>query len=107
MYHWIAAIAPRRATGFLSFVTGWCTVAGCKYAFLRILSILIISRDFHYCFDKSDLCAKFHGIDCLVPWKSGSEDLDDFHRISSIEPYYSRRGHVCQLCYSSTKQILA
>lgn len=29
MYHWIGAIAPRRATGFLSFVTGWLTVAGC------------------------------------------------------------------------------
>ena len=30
MYHWTAAIAPRRASGFLSFVTGWCSVAGCK-----------------------------------------------------------------------------
>lgn len=29
MYHWIAAIAPRRWMGFLSFVTGWLTVAGC------------------------------------------------------------------------------
>jgi choline transport protein len=29
MYHWTAAIAPRRASGFLSFVTGWCSVAGC------------------------------------------------------------------------------
>ncbi|CBF78474.1 hypothetical protein AN7392.2 [Aspergillus nidulans FGSC A4] len=28
MYHWIAAIAPRRLSAFLSFVTGWLTVAG-------------------------------------------------------------------------------
>ncbi|KAB8349806.1 hypothetical protein FH972_023819 [Carpinus fangiana] len=28
MYHWIAAIAPRKATGVLSFYTGWFTVAG-------------------------------------------------------------------------------
>lgn len=31
MYHWIAAIAPRRMTGYLSFVTGWCTVFGCVF----------------------------------------------------------------------------
>ncbi|KAL4791104.1 amino acid/polyamine transporter I [Aspergillus venezuelensis] len=28
MYHWIAAIAPKRLSAFLSFVTGWMTVAG-------------------------------------------------------------------------------
>ncbi|KAL1849928.1 hypothetical protein VTK73DRAFT_9776 [Phialemonium thermophilum] len=28
MYHWIAAIAPRRMSAFLSFVTGWLTVCG-------------------------------------------------------------------------------
>src|SRR6478752_6817639 len=30
MYHWIAAVAPRRATGILSFLTGWFSVLGCK-----------------------------------------------------------------------------
>ncbi|KAL3469948.1 putative choline transporter Hnm1 [Aspergillus californicus] len=28
MYHWIAAIAPKRMSAFLSFVTGWLTVSG-------------------------------------------------------------------------------
>ncbi|OKL63669.1 hypothetical protein UA08_00928 [Talaromyces atroroseus] len=28
MYHWIAAIAPKRSSAFLSFVTGWLTVCG-------------------------------------------------------------------------------
>lgn len=31
MYHWIAAVAPRRYSAFLSFVTGWLTVCGCKF----------------------------------------------------------------------------
>lgn len=30
MYHWIAAVAPKRYSAFLSFVTGWLTVCGCK-----------------------------------------------------------------------------
>jgi choline transport protein len=29
MYHWIAAIAPKRYNSLLSFATGWCTVFGC------------------------------------------------------------------------------
>ncbi|KAK7430427.1 hypothetical protein QQZ08_002946 [Neonectria magnoliae] len=28
MYHWIAAVAPRRSTGILSFFTGWFSVLG-------------------------------------------------------------------------------
>ncbi|KAL4983741.1 amino acid/polyamine transporter I [Aspergillus falconensis] len=28
MYHWIAAIAPKKLSAFLSFITGWLTVAG-------------------------------------------------------------------------------
>ncbi|KAJ5936177.1 hypothetical protein N7454_005475 [Penicillium verhagenii] len=28
MYHWIAAIAPKRYNSLLSFATGWCTVFG-------------------------------------------------------------------------------
>ncbi|EJD40362.1 putative choline transporter Hnm1 [Auricularia subglabra TFB-10046 SS5] len=28
MYHWVAAIAPPRHSGFLSFITGWWTVSG-------------------------------------------------------------------------------
>lgn len=30
MYHWIAAVAPKRYSAFLSFVTGWLTVCGCE-----------------------------------------------------------------------------
>lgn len=29
MYHWIAAIAPKRYSNVLSFATGWSTVFGC------------------------------------------------------------------------------
>ncbi|RAK99910.1 putative choline transporter Hnm1 [Aspergillus ibericus CBS 121593] len=28
MYHWIAAVAPRKWSAFLSFITGWLTVCG-------------------------------------------------------------------------------
>ncbi|KAK9547840.1 hypothetical protein V6Z79_008668 [Aspergillus fumigatus] len=30
MYHWIAAIAPKRYNSILSFATGWSTVFGCE-----------------------------------------------------------------------------
>lgn len=30
MYHWIAAIAPKRYNSVLSFATGWSTVFGCR-----------------------------------------------------------------------------
>lgn len=30
MYHWIAAVAPKKYSAFLSFMTGWLTVCGCK-----------------------------------------------------------------------------
>lgn len=32
MYHWIAAIAPKRYNSLLSFATGWCTVFGCEWS---------------------------------------------------------------------------
>lgn len=32
MYHWIAAIAPKKYNSLLSFATGWCTVFGCELA---------------------------------------------------------------------------
>ncbi|KAH8659265.1 choline transport protein [Tricladium varicosporioides] len=44
MYHWIAAIAPRRSMGFLSFVTGWCTVAG--WIFTTASTNLIYAQNF-------------------------------------------------------------
>lgn len=31
MYHWIAAVAPKRSSAFLSFLTGWLTVCGCEF----------------------------------------------------------------------------
>jgi choline transport protein len=39
MYHWIAAIAPKKYNSVLSFATGWCTVFGCKL--LRRSSLLM------------------------------------------------------------------
>ncbi|RDL32687.1 Uncharacterized protein BP5553_09143 [Venustampulla echinocandica] len=44
MYHWIAAIAPRRMTGYLSFVKGWCTVFG--WIFTAASTNLIYSQNF-------------------------------------------------------------
>lgn len=35
MYHWIAAIAPKKLSAFLSFITGWMTVAGCMYSHVQ------------------------------------------------------------------------
>jgi choline transport protein len=67
MYHWIGAIAPRRATGFLSFVTGWLTVAGCMYIPLDLLIVLIVSsRDLHYCLYEPNLCSEFYGSYCSI-----------------------------------------
>lgn len=34
MYHWIAAVAPKKMMAFLSFITGWFTCFGCKWCFL-------------------------------------------------------------------------
>ncbi|GAB7354307.1 hypothetical protein MBLNU459_g4826t1 [Dothideomycetes sp. NU459] len=44
MYHWIAAIAPRRMMGFLSFVTGWFTVFG--WIFTTASTNLIYAQNF-------------------------------------------------------------
>lgn len=35
MYHWIAAIAPKKYSAFLSFMTGWLTVCGCKWSHMN------------------------------------------------------------------------
>jgi hypothetical protein len=89
MYHWIAAIAPRRMTGYLSFVTGWCTVFGC--GFKRHFSVdnkLTQTRDLHGRIDKSDLLAEFHGIDRIVPQRSRDQGLDDIHCIPGLELGY-------------------
>lgn len=69
MYHWIAAIAPRRMTGYLSFVTGWCTVFGCEFLrrFLAVTGELMRNRDLHGRIYKFDLLSEFYGIDCIVP----------------------------------------
>lgn len=37
MYHWIAAVAPRKMTGVLSFFTGWFSVLGCKLSHTSIM----------------------------------------------------------------------
>lgn len=38
VYHWIAAIAPKTQAAFLSFVTGWFTVCGCRILLSRFIS---------------------------------------------------------------------
>lgn len=61
MYHWIAAIAPKRYSAFLSFITGWLTVCGCKCFQIQCLDSLnsCLSsdyRDIYYRLDEFDLC---------------------------------------------------
>ncbi|KKK12045.1 hypothetical protein P175DRAFT_0452457 [Aspergillus ochraceoroseus IBT 24754] len=42
MYHWIAAVAPKKSSAFLSFITGWLTVAG--WIFTTASTNLIFSQ---------------------------------------------------------------
>ncbi|KAF2144282.1 uncharacterized protein K452DRAFT_246583 [Aplosporella prunicola CBS 121167] len=44
MYHWVAAIAPRKYAGFLSFVTGWWSVAG--WIFTTASTNLVYAQNF-------------------------------------------------------------
>ncbi|KIN07275.1 hypothetical protein OIDMADRAFT_185721 [Oidiodendron maius Zn] len=60
MYHWIGAIAPRRTTGFLSFVTGWLTVAG--WIFTTASTNLIYAQNF------MALVALYHGNLVIKTW---------------------------------------
>lgn len=75
MYHWIAAIAPRRATGFLSFVTGWCTVAGCEYISVKMHWYSLIkgifttaSTNLIYAQNLMALISLYHGNLVLKTW---------------------------------------
>lgn len=57
MYHWIAAIAPKKYSAFLSFITGWLTVCGCKWPWMQSKdSRLYFDRDFYYRLNELDLC---------------------------------------------------
>ncbi|KAI9836024.1 MAG: hypothetical protein M1819_001635 [Sarea resinae] len=44
MYHWIAAISPKKTMGFLSFMTGWFTVLG--WIFTTASTNLIYAQNF-------------------------------------------------------------
>lgn len=64
MYHWIAAIAPKRYNSLLSFATGWSTVFGCEISACRTtVIILIVFRDLHDRLHKLDLCHHCNGTD--------------------------------------------
>lgn len=54
MYHWIAAVAPKKLSAFLSFITGWLTVAGCMYAPYNKRQQLTRCRDIHHRVDQPD-----------------------------------------------------
>ncbi|KAJ5232649.1 hypothetical protein N7468_005605 [Penicillium chermesinum] len=60
MYHWIAAIAPRRYNSFLSFATGWCTVFG--WIFTTASTNLI------YAITVMALIALYHDDLVIQPW---------------------------------------
>ncbi|CAM1510694.1 Fc.00g010290.m01.CDS01 [Cosmosporella sp. VM-42] len=44
MYHWIAAVSPRKSTGFLSFFTGWFSVLGSPGIFTTASTNLIYAQ---------------------------------------------------------------
>lgn len=44
MYHWVAAIAPRKHSGFLSFITGWWSV--CGWIFTTASTNLVYAQNF-------------------------------------------------------------
>lgn len=77
MYHWIAAIAPRRYNSFLSFATGWCTVFGCKHTNRLYLRPLLIrfsgifttaSTNLIYATTVMALIALYHDDLVIQPW---------------------------------------
>jgi hypothetical protein len=103
MYHWIAAIAPKRFNSILSFATGWSTVFGCKH-YLRYtwteLWLNRLCRDIYNSVNESDLRNQLHGLDrhlqdrpcvaavddlCGVPGAQSS-DIGDCHVWQSLYP---------------------
>ncbi|KAJ5622402.1 hypothetical protein N7528_005634 [Penicillium herquei] len=60
MYHWIAAIAPKRYNSLLSFATGWCTVFG--WIFTTASTNLI------YAIVVMALIALYHDDMVVKPW---------------------------------------
>ncbi|KAJ5348072.1 uncharacterized protein N7506_001325 [Penicillium brevicompactum] len=60
MYHWIAAIAPKRYNSLLSFATGWCTVFG--WIFTTASTNLI------YATTAMALIALYHDDLVVKPW---------------------------------------
>ncbi|KAB2574702.1 Amino acid/polyamine transporter I [Lasiodiplodia theobromae] len=44
MYHWVAAIAPRKHSGFLSFITGWWSC--CGWIFTTASTNLVYAQNF-------------------------------------------------------------
>lgn len=96
MYHWIAAIAPKRYNSLLSFATGWCTVFGCEdhQTPRKVAWVLIDFRDFHNCVDKLDLRYDRHGFDCTIPRGSGNPTLDDLRCLPDFEYLHLGNRHV-------------
>lgn len=85
MYHWIAAVAPRRTTGILSFLTGWFSVLGCKSfrgtgreTRSKFTDIL---RDLYYCIYQHHLCTNFDGSNRSVHTGPRDQGMADFHRL--------------------------
>ena len=109
MYHWIGAIAPRRTTGFLSFVTGWLTVAGCTWIWSEFDddNDTDLLRDFHYGFHESYLCSELHGPYCSVSWQLGHQNVDDFRGIPGLEFGYRWHSRICKFCNSCPEQVFS
>lgn len=80
MYHWIAAISPKRFNSILSFATGWSTVFGCtwtKSALLQFHTETDSVRDFYYGLHKPHLCLYLNGSCRVIPDRHSAQAVDD------------------------------
>lgn len=88
MYHWIAAVAPRKQALFLSFLTGWFTVCGCKHFPMSVSLLLLTSlpyRDFYHGIHELDLRPDTGCIDRPLSPNHDGQDMGGLHHLPRSE----------------------
>lgn len=105
MYHWIAAIAPKRYNSVLSFATGWSTVFGCKVpvVFRHLYRKLTCSRDIYNCIDELDICNELYGSHSIVQNRPRHTTMDDLRRVSRVECLHIQHCYVRESIHSVDK----
>ncbi len=108
MYHWIAAVAPKRMSAFLSFFTGWFTVCGCELPRefpVALCRRLIFPRDLYDGLDELDLRPDIRRVDSPVPSGLGNPDLADIRHLSGPQSNHSQRRPLWQQNHPLVEQI--